>query len=290
MSQITSILRSSSGSNRSGKSAATFSIADIIKQLQAAQNQANDANIQRYNEGLAELNSGRASMRQYYEKAQGLVQDIGASALQDVERGSERAFAQGRQSLISSGLSNTTLTANLARGTEEDRQRAALRVEEQVAQQQAGIAQNRAGAELGASGGIASFIANRNDVGPDIGQYAGLIRDAAAANTQPVQASLPARSGMPAINTGGGRLGAGRSASSGAAPGQSPFVRGGSGSPAGKAYVTGPGKDQKIASGQQGGVYGQQGQAVSPKARQPRGSIASGNVWSFDRRLSGTKR
>ncbi len=231
----------------------TFSIADIISQLQQAQKQANDANLQRYNKGLSELNAGRSSMRQYYAQAQSLVQDIGKSALEDVDRGSERAFAQGRQSLISSGLNNTTLTANLARSTEEDRQRGSQRVREGIAQNQANIAQNQAGAETNASGNIASFIAARNDSGPDIGQYAGLIRDAAGANTLPVQAQLPPRQG------GGGGGGGG-----GGSIGNSPF-KFAAATPGGNAYTEGNVDATRAAGG--GGVYGQGGQALSPIAK-----------------------
>lgn len=210
------------------------SIADIIKQLEDAQKKANDANLARYNEGLSELQTGRESMRNYFAQAGSLIQDIGASAVEDINRGSERSFAQNKQHLISSGLHNTTIMGSLIRGTEEDRRRETERVEEQRRVALGGLNERQASAELGASGNIASFIAARNDTGPDPQVYAGLIRDAAAANTQPVQA----------------RIGAGSmSAASGGSPGFSSFgERPGSVNPANPAYIVTKGGGSQSAA------------------------------------------
>ncbi len=161
--------------------AKTINIADIIKQLEQAQKSANDANLKRYAEGLAELTGGRQSMRDYYSQAQSLIQDIGKTAIDDVNRGSARLAGSTRQDLISSGLSSSTVLGSMMRGVEEQRQRGQQSVREGIAGQQAGLSREQAQAEMGASGGISGFIADRYDTGPDAAMYANLIQQAAAA-------------------------------------------------------------------------------------------------------------
>ncbi len=219
-----------------------FNIGDIIRQLEEAQKRANDANQQRYSQGLEELNAGRDSMRQYFAQANSLIQDIGTSAVEEINRGSERSFALGRQGLISSGLSNTTITGSLVRGTEEDRQRELQRVDEQKRTALGGLSERQASAEIGASGNIAGFIAARNDTGPDPASYAGLIRDAAAANTNPVTAQV-----------GPGSIGGSfsRSGSSGSPGGFSSFGERGAGStPGAPARIVTKSNPQGMAPGQ----------------------------------------
>lgn len=158
------------------------SITDYITELQGAQEKANKANLKRYKSGLRQLKTGRKAMRRQYGKASAALKQIGATSKQDVKTGAKRALAQGRQDLIGSGLFNTTLTSNLARGVESDRARGIARINEGLAGQRAGLATQRAGAEMQAAGGISQFIANRQDVGPDPALYSGLIQAAAGAS------------------------------------------------------------------------------------------------------------
>lgn len=232
MSLIQSALRG--GSARVASGPGSNSIADIISQLESAQKKANDANLARYNQGLQELETGRESMRNYFAQANSLIQDIGASAVEDISRGAQRSFAQNKQHLISAGLHNTTIMGSLIRGTEEDRRREMERVEEQRRVALGGLAERQASAELGASGNIAQFIAARSDVGPDIGQYAGLIQQAAAAPQGKVQARIGAG--------GGGVAGAG-------SPGFSSFgERPGTVNPANPAYIVTKGGGPQTAA------------------------------------------
>ncbi len=158
-----------------------ISIADIIKQLTKAQASANKANIARYEAGLGELGAGRETLRGLYSQAGDLSSIIGRQAAQDVNRGAQRGQAVGLQNLISSGLGNTTITGAMMRGVEEDRRRGMQAVEEGKAGRQMGLLTQQAGQEFGMSGTIADFMASRSDIGPDMGQYANLIQQAAAA-------------------------------------------------------------------------------------------------------------
>lgn len=160
---------------------ATTGLAGIVQQLQTAQQAANQANKRRYQQGFNLLTKGRGTARSYYDQAADQIDVMGRGATEDVERGATRALAAGRQSLMSAGLGNTTIAANLPRGVEEDRRRAMQSVEEQRAQQAMGLLTQRAGAELGASGQLAGFIGSRTDTGPDLGLYASLMQAAAAA-------------------------------------------------------------------------------------------------------------
>ncbi|MBE3117770.1 MAG: hypothetical protein IMZ50_03305 [Candidatus Atribacteria bacterium] len=143
-------------------------------------NAANAANLARYAAGKSELTTARDLARGLYGTAAADIAKVGASGIEDAGRGATRAFAQGNQSLISGGLYNTTMGATMARGVEEDRQRAVTRIGESQAQLRAGLAERQAGMEMSSASGLANFIAARNDTGPDTGQMAALARDAAA--------------------------------------------------------------------------------------------------------------
>ena len=160
-------------------------ISDIINQLQQAQAEANAANERRYAQALQELRQGRRRLSKMYGRASNLVSDLGQAAAQDINIGSQRSLAQGRQGLISSGLANTTITGSLMRGVEEDRARAQQRLAEQVGAQRSGLMTQRAQAEMGAAGAISDLIQSRADVGPDMGMYGSLIQAAMAQQNAP---------------------------------------------------------------------------------------------------------
>lgn len=138
------------------------SIENIIRNIEYEQDQANLSNEERYEQGLEELRGGYGAAREQ-------IAGIGGAAREDIARGSEQSYAKGLQSLIGSGLGSTTITANLARATEEDRRRAEERLDESLA----GV---RAGLEERAGEGTSGFIERRTDAGPDMGFYADLIR------------------------------------------------------------------------------------------------------------------
>lgn len=269
----------------------TINIADIIKQLTKAQSQANKANIKRYEAGLAELGTGRETLRGLYTQAGDLTSLIGRQAAQDVNRGALRGQAVGIQNLISGGLTNTTITGAMMRGVEEDRRRAMQGVEEQRAQQQAGLLTQQAGQEFGMSGTIADFIAARSDIGPDIGQFAGLTQQAAAAGdtSRPISTfggmGPMARAGLdvfgrPMRGTAGGGGGAGLG-------GGAPSVGGGgSFGPAGQAtagFRGGGGLnlgsrgfgDTSLGAGAGGGAGGAAGPITEAMRQQAQGMITN---------------
>lgn len=157
---------------------ATSILESIIKKM----DEANAANLKRYSQGLSTLRGSLSRTRDLYGQANQAIQGIGTTAMSDVNRGAQRALAQGRQGLISSGLGNSTITGSLYRGVEEDRRRAMGRVEENMAGLRAGALQQQAGAEAAGNAGIANFIAARNDIGPDLGLLASLQQQASRAN------------------------------------------------------------------------------------------------------------
>lgn len=208
----------------------------LLQQLQRSQNQANKANEARYQAGLAELSGSRDLMRSLYEQAGTTLSGLGESAKTDIEMGAQRALGAGRQSLISSGLGNTTIAAGLPRGVEEDRRRSMERVEEGQAQQRVGLMTQQAGAEMGGAGQIADFISARQDRGPDMGLYANLLASMAAgqAASQPITQSAGlganARAGLDAFGQPLGKYSGGGGGSGGGA--LSMGSGGGGGSPA----------------------------------------------------------
>jgi len=238
-----------------------YSPEKLLKQLQAAQDRANKENEKRYQEGLAELTGGRVSMRELYEQAAGNLAKVGGAAAEDVSRGATRTGATGMQGLISAGLGNTTITGSLARGVEEDRRRGMRTVEEDQARRMAGLQTTRAGAEMGAAGNLAQFMAARSDQGPDLGMYGSLIQQASAGGPEGQQTihtglSPNARAGLDAFGRPMGRYGGGGGGSISGAGG------GGYAGPAGSTGGGGGG------GGAPGSVYYGPG-AMAASARAP---------------------
>lgn len=175
----------------------------LLKQIQDAQAEANRVNKERYELGLAKLEGAESSLKDLYRQAGERMGTIGAAAREDVRQGARAQAAGLQQQLISSGLANTTISGTMMRGVESDRLRAMQGLQEQDAARQVGLMTQQAGAQMGAAGGVADFIAARSDVGPNVGMYSDLIR-AAMAN------QAPAGSGM-----GGGSTLAGGTSSGG---------------------------------------------------------------------------
>lgn len=246
-------------------------ISAIMKQLTDAQTQANTANEARYSQGLSTLQTGLGTARGLFSQARSALQNVGQSAASDINLGAKRSLASGKQNLISAGLGNTTITGSLQRGVEADRRRAMTQSEESLAQLQSGLATQEAGAELGAAGSLASFMASRNDVGPDLGLYANLLQQASSSPTgEPVtvrtlgplaQAGLSA-TGQPFKYTGGGGGGSGSfSQSSRTASGG-----GGASAPAASGGVFGPGANKTGLNVAPGISSGMAAPAAAPAA------------------------
>lgn len=136
-------------------------VSDLARQTQEAFDAANQANEQRYQDIL-----GGYQTRE--EAANALVQALGASQAEDINRSYAQSQAGMRQNMVDRGLFNTTVLDSSARGIESDRQKSLRDLTET-------IARIRLGTMLGTSGDRLGFMERRNDVGPDPMAYANLM-------------------------------------------------------------------------------------------------------------------
>lgn len=162
-----------------------FNIADVIKQVQTKYDAANAANELRYKQIVGTSDPATGAF------TGGLLENLGNTQRSDNAIRYTQARAGADQSLISRGLGNTTIRDSVQRGLLSDESRAAGAITESVANARAGV------------------VERRNDIGPDVGTFANLLRDAASANTGPVSAVLGAaqHSGGAGGAGGGGSLG-----------------------------------------------------------------------------------
>lgn len=154
----------------------------IMYRVQKAMDEANAANLERYEKGLGELESARESMRGYYGgaeeairnlygdartttgglygEARDLLRNIGSSAMEDINRQAIQDWGAGEQDLISRGLGNTTIRESVRRGVSEDRARRARAVDEMRMTQLGGLAERQAGAMGGLEERYAGALSN----------------------------------------------------------------------------------------------------------------------------------
>jgi hypothetical protein len=128
---------------------------DILKQLQASQNQANAANQQRYKDIL------------------GIYSNLGQSGAQQIQQQTQQQQAEQTQKDISSGLSNTTIAGTQARGIASQGQQNLLSLQESLAGKEAGV------------------MESMTQQGPDMGPYLNLIQQMAGQRQGPRQISSP---------------------------------------------------------------------------------------------------
>ncbi len=117
-------------------------VQDIIGQMQAAQNKANQANEQRYQQIL------------------GQYANLGQAGRARIEEQTTRRQAAATQNLVSRGLGNTTITSAVERGIGRDAEISRQELDERVAVQKAGV------------------MERRTDTGPDLGMFANLLQQA----------------------------------------------------------------------------------------------------------------
>lgn len=226
-------------------------ISNVIKQVNQGQNQANVANNDRYNQLLSVLGNAAGGLNQNSQQAVQAVQQGYGSGIQQLQGSlannqtvfaneSQRATqdamknaSHAQQSAISRGLGNTSITDAMQDQVQRQKNDAMANIAASKAQadngvyqnlasmyanggQATGQAYNQAGQNYFQGGGtIANAIASRNDVAPGIGDYAGVIQGAAAAQasggkttirtTDPLSINSPLRSGGGA--SGGGSSG-----------------------------------------------------------------------------------
>ncbi len=133
-------------------------MASILGSFQAAQASANKANLARYKEGIGLYDQ----MITNWSTGGGFVK--GAEAT--LGRAKKRDMASGMQSLVSSGLSNTTTSAGLGKKWEE----------EVGAPARLNIADVAGQRLMQAQMGKAGFIERRTDSGPDPGMVMNAMR------------------------------------------------------------------------------------------------------------------
>lgn len=263
-------------------------IQSAIDSAQAGQNAANNANNQRYTQGLGVLSNtgnqanqfaaqGQQQLQTGEGSAQGYIQNaiannasFGNAARQRVQLGLQNAQGSTAQSAVSRGIGNTTVLDALQRGNARDAEQQNQAIDEAAANratslnlQQANTATTFAGQKANQSnvqgnaartGGtdVAGFIANRNDVAPNLGEYANLVQGAAQGGPGKMTGTTI---NAPASYTGGFGASRGGFSSSGGSGGQSGGFQGGAG------------------GGVSGGSFGSGGLAQGPGY----GSSAGGN-------------
>jgi hypothetical protein len=153
----------------------------MLAQVADAERQrANQENVARYQQALTEMTNARQRMTSLFAAARAQLANQGKTAAADIDRGAAAQQAQNIQGLMSAGLANTTVRSAVARGTEQDRVSAQARLSEGVAAQKAGLLTQQAQAEMGGAQAMTNLIGSRTDVGPDMGMYANLVRQANA--------------------------------------------------------------------------------------------------------------
>lgn len=162
--------------------------------LTASQNQANNANNQRYGQGLGVLAGGQTTQQGDITAAMGSVANN--TQAQQTLLGENLQAAQGKatQSATSRGLGDTTIANTMQDLPTRQYNDAMNQLAGQQSQITAGLQTQAGQAAAQGSGTIANYIAGRTDAGPNTGQYAQLAQQAA---------NKPASIAQAASNIGG---------------------------------------------------------------------------------------
>jgi hypothetical protein len=173
--------------------ATQLNIQALLGQIEAAQKQANDAGLERYQNLLNAVSGTKNSVLGAFGAAEGNLAGMGNSEVARIAQDRARQLAGSDQALISRGLGNTTVRNAARRGIVSDSSRAMSDVAERVATAKAGLNTQKAGA-LGDLGRLeADSILSRQDIGPPTDLYASLIQQLMA-NQATAAASNPGRS------------------------------------------------------------------------------------------------
>lgn len=141
-------------------SGSTMGSSDILQRYENQYNQARQANLERYGQGIDILKKG---IERYQPGGQ-----FGAGAMALYEQGKNKALASGMQNLVGSGLANTTVAGTLPLAYEQEvGSPFRLQLEDMRLQ-------NLTGSERA----MADFISARNDPYPDLGMFANLAMQA----------------------------------------------------------------------------------------------------------------
>ncbi len=149
--------------------------------LQAAQDAANRANDLRYGQGIGVLAGGQQAATGLIGQALADTKGMGAAQYRQIERTREKDLAGDTQSAISRGLGNTTILQGMQNESRRRAQDATLGVDSAVQQARNNLLLQQAQQQSRGAGDIANFISARNDIQPDISQFAALQQAASAA-------------------------------------------------------------------------------------------------------------
>lgn len=158
-----------------------FDYETILSNYRQLHEQANEANEQRYQNILDQINTGGEQLGSTYDRMEGLLGGLGDSDRERIGQQQTQARGQADQDLTTRGLGNTTVRSSVMRGIDEDAGRAQRDVTERVGRQQAGMLQSRAGAEQQQNQFLAQMMERRTDQGPDMGAFMQLMQQAGQA-------------------------------------------------------------------------------------------------------------
>lgn len=236
----------------------------IINTYRQLHDKAFQANADRKGEILAGIDLTTEALNNQYSDVQRLLVDLGANERQDVTRRETQDIARGRQDAISRGLFNTTIKDSLDRGARDDANRSRERIQNNVAEQQAGIKLSQAGAIERQGNFRANTLNSFTDAYPDTGQFSNLLQQiGAGGGTGRTKTSIgPGSSNFGSRFRSAGSGGGGGSGGSGVQT----FTRsgsGGSGRSGGGGGVQTFGRSGGGSGGFSGGAGGAIGQATT---------------------------
>ena len=152
----------------------------IMRMYRQLMEQANQANLERFGELpeggiMGVLDRSQQQVGDTYGEAGQLLEDLGATELEDIERDRQRATAMSGADLRSRGLSSTTRGQTEFANIGDQARRARERVLEDTSQRRAGLIERRGGAEERMGQFLAQMMEARTDQGPDLGMMADLL-------------------------------------------------------------------------------------------------------------------
>ena len=253
-----------------------FSIDEIIKRFIKDADDAKAANLAQLDQLMTTIKSLGIQVGGTFDEALGSIARAGEAASGEAVRRGQQSLAAGRQELISSGLSNTTLGPNLRRAIDADVARQQQAISEGVGAQRADLLTRRAGQETQIGSLLAQAIQGVNNIGPDLGQFAALIQAASAAGD--TNKKVTARIGPGSVGgeglirapSGSRRTTSGGGGGGGSAPTAGGGGDGGGGGSGGDRILRNPGSTNRGSGAATGSTFGAAGQQLNP----PRNSFA----------------
>ncbi|MCA9366697.1 hypothetical protein KC887_00325 [Candidatus Kaiserbacteria bacterium] len=166
----------------------------LVSEYQRAQNDAVQANEQRYQNILAGYNDR-------WQRAMSELANVGNQQRADLNRGYDAMAGQINANSIDRGLSNSTVRDTMLMGNQRERSMASNRLEE-------ALTRERLGYDTGLQGDLLQFMERRNDTYPQLGQLTDLARMLGMATPSGGGgggglASIPIGNNAPAGNRGG---------------------------------------------------------------------------------------